>query len=123
MSATITEKPQILHIVPGRIRMHLPQWKGHARYQLETQIRSLSGVRSVQANALTSNALIYFDPRETSETALLEAVQALNFDVAEPFREETSSPLVLREKHENTIRAHIAIRGLERDPALAKRVI
>jgi Heavy metal associated domain 2 len=52
---------QILHSIPGRIRLHIPDWQNLERSALEHRLRAMSGVDAVRANPLTRNLLIYFD--------------------------------------------------------------
>jgi hypothetical protein len=58
MSVAVTEGPCILHTLPGRIRVHLPELTGQSKRAIEIRLRQIQGVRSVQANALTGNILI-----------------------------------------------------------------
>jgi hypothetical protein len=65
---------RILHVVPGRVRIHLPGWSPCDRDALETLFRQLGGVRHVSANPWTGNVLVHFDPKATQEATLLAAV-------------------------------------------------
>ncbi|HLG63827.1 MAG TPA: HAD-IC family P-type ATPase [Ktedonosporobacter sp.] len=122
MSTTVAEEPRILHTLPGRVRIHFPTWSGQGKRRLETQLRQMRGIRSVQANDLTHNVLIQFDPAVIDEQTLLTQVRTLDLRMLEA-TEEAAPPPVHHEKQGQTIRACIAVRGLERDPHLAKRVI
>ncbi len=122
MSSTVAEEPRILHTLPGRIRVHLSQWSGKGKRRLEMQIRQVQGVRSVQANDLTHNVLIQYDPAAIDEQTLLRQVHMLDLRMLEA-SEEAPPPPVHREKQGQINRARIAVRGMERDPHLAKRVI
>ncbi|MCA1668206.1 MAG: heavy-metal-associated domain-containing protein, partial [Thermomicrobia bacterium] len=64
MSAVVAEEPQahLIHAVPGRIRVHVPGLSAPRERGIETRLRALPGVRSAQANTLTGNVLIRFDP-------------------------------------------------------------
>src|SRR5205823_4588768 len=68
-------QPQVLSLTPGRLRVHLPAWTGDGDggQRVEAGLRKLAGVRDVQANPLTGNVLIHFDPGATSVQALLAA--------------------------------------------------
>ncbi|WP_220201360.1 cation-translocating P-type ATPase [Reticulibacter mediterranei] len=124
MSATVAEKPQILHAIPGRIRLHLPGWTGGGKQEIESQVRKESGVFRVQANPLTGNLLITFDPTITNEQTLLHSFYALDLQqLNEQHYHQPAPPPTRREKQGQTIRAHIAVRGMDRDPLLAKRVV
>src|SRR5579885_473595 len=122
MSTTVAEEPRILHTLPGRVRIHFPTWSGQGKRRLETQLRQMRGIRSVQANDLTHNVLIQFDPAVIDEQTLLTQVRTLDLRMLEA-TEEAAPPPVHHEKQGQTIRACIAVRGLDRDPHLTKRVI
>jgi hypothetical protein len=70
------EQSRVLSQTPGRVRIHLPCWDGDASV-LERHLRQVHGVESVQANRLTSNVLIRFDPRLTGLPRLLAALPCL----------------------------------------------
>src|SRR5258707_9031081 len=123
MSVAVAEEPRVLHTVPGRVRVHVPGWSGQGKRSLETQLREVQGVRSVQANALTGNILLQFDPTVTNEQTVLALVKSLVKDVSSEPENEPALPPVVREKHGRATRARIAVRGLDRDPDLAKQVV
>src|SRR5207248_66340 len=94
------------------------------------------GVRSVQATPLTGNVLIRFDPAATNAQALLTALRTLEpalhetgDGAAEPDRDLSTStargqaPRVLQDRHGPNRRVRLAVRGLERDPHLARRIV
>src|SRR5437899_1152765 len=76
MSVAVAEEPRILHTIPGRLRVHLPAWSGQEKRKIETHLRQVQGVRKVQANGLTGNILVQYDPAVTSERTILKEVQA-----------------------------------------------
>ncbi len=123
MSATVADEAYVLHTLPGRVRLHLPWWTGKGKSTIETALRQEPGIRSVQASPATGNVLIQFDPSVTSEQDVLHEVGAL--DPAKVHAQETKMehPPTLREKHGQTVRARIAVRGLDRDPNMAQRVV
>ena len=123
MSVAVAEEPRVLHSLPGRIRVHLPGWSGQGKRDIEKQLRQVWGVRSVQANPLTGNILVQFDPAITNEQTIIELVRTIEVDVTSPPVKEPPPAHVLREQHKGTVRARIAVRGLDRDPHLAKRVV
>ena len=69
------ERPRVLSLTPGRLRLHLPGWSGDedGRQAIEAALRRLPGVRSVQTNPLTGNVLIHFDPERMTGQTLLAA--------------------------------------------------
>ena len=123
MSADIREKPHILSSIPGRIRVHLPHWPGNGQRCLERRVRTLPGVRRVEANSLTGNILINFDPRTTDENALLAILGTARQDTA-GLPEDKPLPPVMHESGSGPVRqARIAVRGLDRDPRVARKVL
>src|SRR5260370_15165089 len=120
MSVAVAEEPRVLHTVPGRVRVHVPGWYGKGKRSIETRLREVQGVRSAQANALTGNILVQFDPKVTNEQTILALVNSLVTDASGEPENEPAPPPMVREKHGRTIRARIAVRGLDRNPPLAK---
>jgi cation transport ATPase len=123
MSVAVAEEPRVLHTVPGRVRVHVPGWSGQGKRRIETRLRAVQGVRSAQANALTGNILVQFDPRVTNEQTLLAMVHSLVTDTGSEPENDPAPPPLVHEKHGGTIRARIAVRGLDRNPHLVKRVV
>src|SRR5208337_5143436 len=74
MSVATVEGARVIHALPGRIRVHFPGWSGHGQWKVERRVRGLPGVRHVEANGLTGNVLIRFDPAASDEQTLLAAV-------------------------------------------------
>lgn len=123
MSVAAAAEPRILHSLPGRMRVHVSGWKGQEKRRVETQLRGVMGIQRVQANTLTGNMLIYFDPAVTNEQAILAAVGILDVDMTAEPAQELPPPPVISERRGRTMRARIAVRGLDRDPHLTKRVV
>ena len=128
MSVAVARGLSVLHAVPGRVRIHLSEWSGEGKRRLEANLRQVEGVRGVQANAVTRNILIQFDPIVTSEQNLLTiadtlAREASSAPESERAEKNTSLPPAVSERHGKTIRARITVRGLDRNPNLAKQVI
>lgn len=69
MRTTLTCDPQIIHAIPGRVRIHLPGWSKEQQ-RIESRLLLIPGVSSVQANPLTGNVLIRFDSALTAESIL-----------------------------------------------------
>jgi len=118
-------EPRVLHTVAGRVRVHIAGWSGQGKRQVEMQLQQVQGIEQVRANSTTGNVLIVFDPATLDEQAVLSAVQTLDVQQinAQTHEPEPAVPPVAREKQEKTVRARIAVRGLDRDPHLAKRVV
>ncbi len=123
MGVAFAEEPCVLHTLPGRVRIHVPQWSGQGKRSIETQLRQVQGVRSLQANELTGNILIQYDTTVTDEQTILAKVRSLDLQVSDKLEDKAETPPVYSEEQGQTTRAHIAVRGLERDPLLAKRVL
>ncbi len=124
MNAPAIEKPQVLHALPGRVRIHLPEWSGAGKQAIEAHMRQLEGILSVHANVLTGNILVTFDPTRTDEQAILAAMETLDLTQADEQTATSSSlPRAIREKVGHTVRAHITVHGLAREPLLAKRIV
>jgi hypothetical protein len=65
---------RILSLTPGRMRVHLPDWHGEPADRIEVWVRKRPGVVYVEANPLTRNVLVRFDPCKTTSDALLAAL-------------------------------------------------
>jgi uncharacterized membrane protein YbaN (DUF454 family) len=87
-------EPCVVHSSYGRLRVHLPHWSGTRDEEIAAALRRLPGVTHAEANPLTGNVLLLFEPRQTSARALLEALPALRLD--SPVR-----LLVLQDEPEN----------------------
>ena len=123
MSAATRSQPRILHALPGRIRVHLPAWCGRGRWHIERQLHQVPGVRRVEANPLTGNVLIGFDPSAAHQATLLTALSAAERDTP-GLPEDEPLPPVLQDKPQGFLRrARIAVRGLDRDPRVARQVV
>src|SRR6266852_2915875 len=98
MSIAVAEGPHVIHTLPGRIRVHLPEWSGQGKRTIEAMLRQVQGVYSAQANALTGNILIYFDPLMTDEQRVLSMLQGIDLDRNVAPEYEEPPPPVVREK-------------------------
>ncbi len=118
------------------MRVHLPEWSGQKQRDVEVRLRRMPGVRGAQADPLTGNVLVRFDPAATDNETIIAflrkptgrrrkfpptgKVSGGRHDHA-PAR-----PAVLREGRgadDETGRARITVPGLDRDPDLARRVV
>src|SRR5258706_14371983 len=117
MSVAVAQGLSVLHTVPGRVRIHLPEWSGAGKRSLEANLRQVEGVRGVQASTVTRNILIQFDPTVASEQNLLTIADTLVKEASsapesEHSEKNTTLPPAIREQQAKTIRARIAVRGL-----------
>jgi cation transport ATPase len=115
-------RPSVVHSLPGRLRVHLPRYTAHGR-RLAGPIRRLPGVTRARANPLTGNVLIEFDPRATDEDRLLDGLAELGADAESEPGDEATPPHAVVEKHPGGRRAHVAVRGIDRRPDLARRAV
>ncbi len=120
----VTAEPRVLHTITGRVRVHLPGWSGQGKRQVEVWLHHMHGVERVQANPDTGNILVVFDPAHQDEQSIVQAIQqfdceSLHDEPAQP----ASPPSVVHEKQGKTVRARITVRGMDRDPHLAKHVV
>ena len=125
IGALVAEELRLVHAVPGRVRLHLPGSSGQGLRHAEVQLRQMPGVRSARANPLTGNVLVYFDPAATHEQAVRRAASSSLKEVSEQDEDNRTLdlPPALQERLEEKTRARIAVRGLDRDPGLAHRIV
>lgn len=72
---------------------------------------------------MTGNVLIGFDPHQTRETTLLHALESTQQATAELPKDGPPPPVVSERQEGSMCRARIAVRGLDRDPRVARRVV
>ncbi len=128
----IAVEPAVLSLIPGRLRAHLADWSGSDQRRLETRARRLPGVRRAEANPVTRNVLVTFDPAATTGQKVADRLRGLLDDddtggeslggVHGGPNTEVYSPSVIRQGRGRHRRARVAVRGLDRDPDLARRV-
>src|SRR5690242_11461805 len=68
-------QPCVLSLVPGRLRMHVPGLERDNEPEVLGLLRRSQGVQAVEANALTRNLLVRYDPRLIRPERLQELVQ------------------------------------------------
>ena len=123
MSLAVAEEARIVHALPGRVRVHLPGWEGQNQRSLEAQLRRVQGVSDARSSPLTRNVLVRFDPEATNNESILAAVRELEPDEGEVPEAEPPAPPTQQERRGSAGRARIAVRGLDRDPDLARQVV
>ncbi len=126
---TATATPRLVHALPGRLRVHAPEWAHAAPGQLERHLRSLPGVEGVRASASTGNVLVCFDSSRLEGERVLSALAdrgaAAPVPVAQVGDDARTPPppsAVIRVEAGAPGRARIPVIGLDRDPQLARRV-
>jgi calcium-translocating P-type ATPase len=146
------EAARVVRFSAGRLRIHLPQWDGSDRTGLEQALASIPGVRAASARPQTGNALIEYDTTAADRESILRQLSDVwpprrarggserrtdvcGGDTEAPkdppdIRGEDIEPKapagltgVLRDRAGRFARARIAVRGIDRDPALARRVV
>jgi hypothetical protein len=68
---------QVIHSIPGRIRIHIFNWNSFEESVLEHRLRLVSGVCAVNANATTGNVLIHFEPFRGGKERVLRLIDAV----------------------------------------------
>jgi uncharacterized protein len=76
---TTNHQPRVVHSLRGRVRIHVPHCLDEDG-EFAAWVGWLAGVISASANALTGNILILYDPRQTTEQALLAEMRGYNAD-------------------------------------------
>jgi hypothetical protein len=74
----VTSAIQIVHFLPGRVRVKLPRLKGNASLagEVERTLTALQGIRQVETSTTTGSVLVLYEPR-LPESLDLEAVGSL----------------------------------------------
>jgi calcium-translocating P-type ATPase len=117
----------VVHALPGRLRVHAPEWARAAPGGLEQRLLSLPGVERVRASASTGNVLICFDSARLEGDRVLAALAGPDAPSATASEERDAEhpaapPAVMRPDAGPHSRARIPVTGLDRDPQLARRV-
>lgn len=123
MTAALLDEPRLLHVTPGRARIHLPGWSGEGQRTLETRLRQVDGVVSARANGLTANVVLRFDPAVVSVDVLLASLHRLLGDASDLETDESPPPHTLHERSGHLGRARVTVRGLDRHPMLARQIV
>jgi len=80
--ASYSPRPRPLHVAPGRARLQVPGlYRGNGlKRRLEARLRELGGVRYAEANVLTGNILVVFDPETHQLTDILIYIEGVLVD-------------------------------------------
>lgn len=126
-ASSVISQPHLAHVTPGRVRLSVPALTNSPAAQrlLETSLRREPGVHSVQANPTTGSVVIRYASGQTDPQVLLRAAERLEPNVArtDPQSPPRPDPPVVQEGRARQRRARIAVRGLDRDPDLARTVV
>ena len=72
------ERPaRLIHLVPGRMRVHLRECTADEARRLAGQVGGMAGVSRAVMNPLTGRLLVHFDPATTTGEALLQGLPDL----------------------------------------------
>ena len=74
----VTLPIQLVHFLPGRVRVKLPRLKGNASLagEIERTLTALQGIRHVEISTMTGSVLVLYEPRLPASLDL-EAVGSL----------------------------------------------
>ncbi|HEY6760696.1 MAG TPA: HAD-IC family P-type ATPase [Baekduia sp.] len=124
MTATAAA-PRVVHALPGRVRVNLPEWSGADPERLAVRLGAVAGVRRVRASARTRNVLVEFDPARLNAQRVVAQLRRLTPDAAggERRRGRRQGSTGVLVTHSSSRRARIAVRGLERDAELSARLV
>src|SRR5438034_9431234 len=116
------EEPRLLHVLPGRMRVHLAGWPPEGQCAVETRLRQVPGVLSVQVNPLTGNVLVHFNTTATDEQAIVAAVQTLKPNSISVRGEMLTVAPVVPDRHTRSGSTPGGMLGLASDPVVARAV-
>jgi calcium-translocating P-type ATPase len=121
MTATaLPEHPEIVHSLPGRVRVHLADLDSRTEGWIGYKLRGLPGVRKVNVNQLTGNVLVCYDPSVTDQAAVLGGLKSLGVPPAEAKFEKWEAAEVRPERRGESNIARIPVPGLDTNPAAAR---
>jgi cation-transporting P-type ATPase I len=133
--------PRLLRALPGRVRVHLTGWDGDAADRVAGRLRRIAGVTGATVNAVTCNALVRYDPDATNVERIVAAIGALDLGDGPARPSAPSAPRAVAEPAPGRARARraradgaashparkrrvrVAVRGLDRDPRVARRAV
>ncbi|MGZ6641798.1 MAG: HAD-IC family P-type ATPase [Solirubrobacteraceae bacterium] len=126
MSATAAG-PRIVHALPERVRVAVPEWQEPAAPRLEQQLAAVGGVRRARASHRTRTVVVEFDPARLDAARIVELLRRLTraprrtAPRAPPHPRRPRSGVLVT--HASARRARVAVRGLDRDPHLGARLV
>jgi cation-transporting ATPase I len=123
-----TAPPRVVHALPGRARIHAPAWPGTAPAALEAGLARSRGIRRVRASGRTRNLLVEYDEDRLDEPTVLRRVARAVRDVRvatepAPPASPRPTPAPVLVTHASPSRARIAVRALDRDADLGRRLV
>jgi cation-transporting P-type ATPase I len=121
-TVAILEQPRVVHSLVGRVRVHLPAWDTGAEGWVAHKLRSLPGIGKVNANRLTRNVLVQFDPSITDQEAILNNLANIGTPPADAQHQAWEIPPVQLERRGESQRVRIPIPGLDSNPMMAQEL-
>jgi hypothetical protein len=78
----------ILHDIPGRIRIKIPNLRANPQLasQLQARVQGIPGVRRAKANPLTGSLLVDYGASESVRTQILNSLGVMHISPAQPQR-------------------------------------
>ncbi|MGI8747993.1 MAG: hypothetical protein ACR2J4_06555, partial [Deinococcus sp.] len=129
-------QPRLIRSLPGRARVHVPDLSRRDVRAVESHLRRVPGVRAVEANSATDNLLVLYDARSTNDEVILGALRQAPQDQGDDHSAgapraqgqaaptaHVHAPRVISTGRGGQRRARIAVRGLDRDPSLSRRIV
>jgi uncharacterized membrane protein YbaN (DUF454 family) len=116
------QEPSVVHSSIGRLRVHLRYWSGTDGQAIVAEVRRLPGVTRAEANPVTRNVLILFEPRETSVAALLQALPALSLEPSVSLPSPANEPSRMLALAEPTVAQPCLSGGDDRQACLANNL-
>ena len=138
MSAALATESCVLSSTPGRVRIHAAHWTGEAPSYLESALRAIPGVRGAVASPATRNVLVTYDPSQTGLAPILRALNDFDQSTAPPSLQAQqqqqqqqrspslphhNAPRTIKRQSGGLVRARIVVKGMDRDPEVARRTV
>jgi cation-transporting P-type ATPase I len=121
------EPPRVLHSLPGRVRIHVPGMSSTGVGAAEQRLRRIRGVVRVSASSLTENVLVEFDSARLEPGTIVKRLARM---VARPADSPSGGGhgsnrdrATVLQTRASARRARVAVRGLDRDPELGRRLV
>jgi len=115
MDAVVDDALQVMHALPGRLRVRLPVGDSVRGLHIETGLRRASGVRDVHANPLTGTVLVHFDPSATNTRTILTRLRTLTAEYGPRPRVDDIPPTVIPYPRQGASHTPVRWRG-DADP-------
>jgi len=111
MDAVVDDALQVMHALPGRLRVRLPVGDSVRGLAIEAGLRRASGVRDAHANPLTGTVLVRFDPSATNTRTILTRLRTLTEDYGPRPCVDGALPTVLPDPRQDAPHTPVRWRG------------